>query len=187
MSDPYVYILIDPRDGLPFYVGKGSKGRAKQHEKDVRRGSSHNKNRAKTAVIQEIIDSGLTVQIKIASYHADDISALKAEIALIKEIGLENLTNIMSGGQPGGRMTAEQAEYSKWKKALIPATEALLDYRVATVLAIKTGKLRWFVNIVKSIALIHKRACAHLGEEESRRIMQEYLIRRREMIANASP
>lgn len=103
MSKPYVYRLIDPRDGATFYVGKGTNRRAWQHERDVRRGKVCNED--KTARIREIIAAGQTVGVSIVAEYKTDELACDAERALIAKIGLANLTNQSPGGQMGAPAT----------------------------------------------------------------------------------
>lgn len=45
----YVYCLIDPRDGQPFYVGKGYKQRMYRHEGEVRSRKWNNKEKRDAA------------------------------------------------------------------------------------------------------------------------------------------
>lgn len=93
---PYVYELVDPRDGLAFYVGKGRRRRAWQHIADAKAGRVLN--RAKTDRILNILSAGLEVEVRIVSHHQTDMAAGDAEKARIEAIGLECLTNIMPGG-----------------------------------------------------------------------------------------
>jgi hypothetical protein len=54
----YVYLLIDPRDGKVFYVGKGKGGRCFDH-------SATDDGAAKASKIAEIEAAGLTPQVDI--------------------------------------------------------------------------------------------------------------------------
>lgn len=89
----YVYSLNDPRTGKPFYIGKGTKNRMYQHEKDSKA------NHPKCIRIREIKDAGLSVEYKKIKHFADEKAAYEYEAKLIKKIGKENLTNIADGGQ----------------------------------------------------------------------------------------
>ena len=91
----YVYLLIDPRDDFPFYVGKGCKDRAKQHEKDWQRGfvqivQKHQK-------IGEIRSVGLRVKAVCFISGLSEPDALHTERWLIGEIGFSRLSNIVNG------------------------------------------------------------------------------------------
>jgi hypothetical protein len=96
MTQFYVYHLIDPRDGKPFYVGKGQRKRGNDHVKDLivhQKASEH----PKDIRIREIVGAGLDVEVKIIERFAFEVDALDFEREQINEIGLENLTNILSG------------------------------------------------------------------------------------------
>ena len=55
MTTYYVYQLVDPRNGLPFYVGKGTGDRAYQHTKF----KDGNQNPYKERKIKNILKAGL--------------------------------------------------------------------------------------------------------------------------------
>jgi uncharacterized protein len=89
----YVYLLLDPRDGKAFYVGKGKgKGeRCLQH-------SSKDDGVAKASKIVEIESAGLTPQIDIIRHGLkNEDEAFLVESAVIDAFGLSNLTNIAPG------------------------------------------------------------------------------------------
>lgn len=96
----YVYKLIDPRDDLPFYVGKGQKQRAWKHEALIRAGDWSGNSR-KVQRILDIIESGLSVKVEIVAHYARESAALEQEYFLVDT--LPGLTNIA----PGGRGFAE--------------------------------------------------------------------------------
>jgi hypothetical protein len=91
----YVYQLIDPRDGKPFYIGKGKEDRLDAHEAEAKKNvQSH-----KCNVIRKIWAQGLEVQKEIVRRFRNEDAAYRFEARLIKRIGLENLTNLNEGGR----------------------------------------------------------------------------------------
>ena len=90
----YVYELIDPRDGVVFYVGKGFGGRMYQHEADVRAGRGQNP--AKCQRIRAILEAGQQVRCAVVSRHETDDEAFAAERAHMASFS--GLTNMRPGG-----------------------------------------------------------------------------------------
>lgn len=94
----YVYILIDPRTELPFYVGKGKNDRMYHHEK---REKSHNIHL--TNKIRKIKSDGYEIIYKKFDCY-DEKSALKLEYDLINKYGRFRyddggiLVNVCEGG-----------------------------------------------------------------------------------------
>lgn len=114
---PYVYMLIDPRDGTAFYVGKGRGDRVYQHvwnalgsvpqdseghelgEHDSKAVTS-----AKNARIREIVNAGERVGHIIVRTCDDDKQAYAVEHGVLMAMQLgggqkisDGLTNIVSG------------------------------------------------------------------------------------------
>lgn len=91
----YVYILSDPRTGLPFYVGKGKGNRINQHLL----GALKNKKSEVDKInrIHEIQNEGLEVWHEVMRYGLTENEAFEVESALIDYIGLDSLTNIVKG------------------------------------------------------------------------------------------
>jgi hypothetical protein len=87
----YVYLLIDPRNGEVFYVGKGVRGRCFEHnyaEEGAR----------KAARFAEINAAGLEVKVDIIRHGmASKEEAFLVESAVIDVCGIENLTNKVRG------------------------------------------------------------------------------------------
>lgn len=78
----YVYLLVDPRDGRPFYVGKGRDVRMMAHgleALDVDAGTDH----AKLTRIQDIRAAALEHEIWIARYGLIAAEYTAVEAALI--------------------------------------------------------------------------------------------------------
>ncbi len=87
----YVYLLIDPRDGKVFYVGKGKGGRCFDH-------SAKDDGVEKASKIAEIESAGLTPQVDIIRHGLEnEAEAFLVESAVIDALGLTNLTNIAPG------------------------------------------------------------------------------------------
>jgi hypothetical protein len=78
----YVYILTDPRNGKPFYVGKG-----KNYRISATVNINQTGNKLKKIFLSEIKDAGLSPIVdKIAEYEYE-IDALEHEKKLITEYG----------------------------------------------------------------------------------------------------
>ncbi len=88
----YVYQLIDPRDGAVFYGGKGTGDRMYRH-------TPTNSTEELGTWIQEIEDAGLEVIREKIFENLSEQEAWDREIKMIAEIGLDNLCNIMPGGE----------------------------------------------------------------------------------------
>ena len=91
----YVYKLVDPTTQTAFYVGKGSGKMMFEHEADAARGVCS----AKCNKIRQITSSGLEVIRELVALFWDEQAAYDFETDLIAEFGLDNLTNILPGGQ----------------------------------------------------------------------------------------
>ncbi len=87
----YIYAIYDPREELPFYVGRGVGDRVFSHLKD-----SHNKE-----VDQKILslrEQGLKPTIKILIHGLNSKQARAAETVAIAMLGKDNLANKVLGG-----------------------------------------------------------------------------------------
>ena len=97
----YVYRLVDPRDGITFYVGKGVGNRVFNHlnaaKKKVVTLKNEDEQSLKLKVIREIIDTGLEVIHIIQRYGLNDDEARIIESVLIDVYSLGMLTNEVKG------------------------------------------------------------------------------------------
>ncbi len=76
----YVYRLVDPRDGVTFYVGKGSGQRVLQHQWDALENPLPSGRRER---IRQIRAAGKTEILIIHRHGMDEATALHVEAALI--------------------------------------------------------------------------------------------------------
>ena len=105
----YVYICVDPRNGKPFYVGKGKNTRVLAHFADEK----HDRLKGKKTLLREVKDGKKRKTIN-AIYNAGKIPQIvflrhglaqenlaflveAAAIDLLKHFGVGDLTNIVSG------------------------------------------------------------------------------------------
>lgn len=91
----YVYLLIDPRTGRPFYVGKGCGNRINHHLLGALETNRNEKEKIKT--IRDIQTKGLNVKLVILRHGLIEKEALEVESAMIDFLGKENLTNLVLG------------------------------------------------------------------------------------------
>lgn len=106
----YVYVLLDPKDNKPFYVGKGMGNRVFNHLDCVL--SDIDTSNAKYDIIRKIIKSGQTVKHVLVRHGLSESEAFQIEATLIDTLSYCGilLSNI-SGGHNSiekGLMTSEE-------------------------------------------------------------------------------
>lgn len=104
----YVYLLIDPRDGVVFYVGKGTGNRCFAHLDEARKSQRDTVgDYAKLARIRAIESMGASVQMELLRHGLDEREAFLVESAAIDLLGLQLLTNRVVGHNAAevGRMS----------------------------------------------------------------------------------
>lgn len=106
----YVYILLDPSDNKPFYVGKGVENRVFNHLADALTNTDTSND--KYDKIREIVQSGKTVNHIIVRHGLSESEAFQIEASLIDTLtycGLL-LSNIVGGHNSieKGLMTSEE-------------------------------------------------------------------------------
>lgn len=110
----YVYALIDPKKDEVYYIGKGKNDRIKRHfqKYDLKQ----NCNPYKCNLIRKRRREGYkpSKYTRIIFNNLTNKKACKLEKDLIGEIGKENLTNLVDGGD-GGVLGYEHTEKTKNK------------------------------------------------------------------------
>lgn len=142
----YVYFLVDPRDGLPFYVGKGSGRRIRSHVAAVRLGRVDNP--AKCARIREIMAEGLEVEERIYARFECEQEAYAAERDLISK--LPRLTNITSGFTTERERATETARNMLGRLVPFDAWDAHMSDKTRSQIRRLFGPEREFYDHMKS-------------------------------------
>jgi hypothetical protein len=138
----YVYQIIDPRDGLPFYVGKGSGDRCMDH---LRESEDRTTNRHKFYRIQYLLSNGLQPIIEkvIENIQSED-EAYLLESDLIKKygrIGYEDggiLTNICLDARPPSPKGKVKSETHRQRLSESHKGKVMSDITKARILNTKT-------------------------------------------------
>ena len=112
----YTYVLIDPRDETPFYVGKGTGGRSNEHV------SKRSHNHLVNERVEDIETSGLKVKV-VKNFHGSEDMAFHIEESMIAYLGrtdlgkgpLLNKSKGGSGGSSGWIATNEYRDRHRQK------------------------------------------------------------------------
>jgi uncharacterized protein len=77
----YVYLLVDPRDGRPFYIGKGRGVRMMAHGIEANEVDAR-PHRAKVARIRDIRSAGFGHEVWIARYGLNEVFRERVAVIL---------------------------------------------------------------------------------------------------------
>jgi len=128
MNTFYVYQLIDPRNNLPFYIGKGNGKRMYHHVRLALKEKISNGNKYLFNKIKKIISLGFSIEYHKVIENVSEQEALVKEIELIKKYGMYPvgcLCNLTIGGEGvvGYKWSSEQKDRMKNSMIRIVNTE----------------------------------------------------------------
>lgn len=101
----YVYYLRHPDTNEIFYIGKGKGYRMYKHESQVKNNKFPNNNYALYKNIKLILSENKNIIYEKIAENLNNKDAIELEKNKIKEIGLNNLTNICEGGEGNDNFT----------------------------------------------------------------------------------
>jgi hypothetical protein len=116
----YVYLLVDPRSGRPFYAGRGRGDRCFDHVRAARRGAAGDRAGSKRFPmlerIREIESGGRPVRIDLLRYGLDPEQARLVEGAAHDLLGLAGEPKAGSQRRPAGQVGTRLAKRAKFKR-----------------------------------------------------------------------
>jgi hypothetical protein len=115
----YVYLLVDPRTGRPFFVGRGRGDRCFRHVREARSGAKGSATEAKYPMLERIRaieKQGRPVRIDVLRYGLSRDDALMVEASVSEALGLGTKE---LGGQrlPAVEVSSVLAKRVKFKRA----------------------------------------------------------------------
>lgn len=117
----YVYLLVDTRTGLVFYVGKGKERRCYVHVTRAKRWVTRDREGRVNAKlynkINSILSDGFQVEYVFVARDMKECDALLLEQKTIADYGVENLCNLTHGGEGETRTADVQAVIARKHKA----------------------------------------------------------------------
>lgn len=120
LGDYYVYGLIDPRNKEIFYIGKGTKNRVFEHEKESLGSPDSEKLKLKT--ISEIKNAGLEVEKIIINSNLTEEEAFAAEASLINAFNYVSdagLTNIVAGHHSAEALSVDEYVFGVYNSLIV--------------------------------------------------------------------
>lgn len=175
MDNYYVYALISPYSGLPFYIGKGSGTRYKHHLSS-HRADSH-ENTRKRAFIDQCYSDNKEIKVEII-FNGSEEECFAKEASLIRWFGRDGydkeglLLNIACGGaappkqtgKPRSDETKKKISETRRRKGIMP-TAGIAAAKIANTGRSPTNKgLRTDPGVI-SAAWEKRRFIAKLLEE----------------------
>ena len=153
----YVYFLIDPRDNVIFYVGKGKGRRMAFHKMEAV--SSRPRNGVKAARILSILRSGLTPVERVFAHGLPEPAAYAIERDMISQLrgGLTNMA--------GGVVSRDESDLAVMDDVLLrvkPFDQWFMDARDAQLVSARSlcGTAAAFYSRIVGELLWHRDALA---------------------------
>ena len=115
----YVYLLVDPRSGRPFFVGSGQGDRCHRHVAAARPGASIDAKRSTYPLLERIGEAeadGRTVRVEILRHGLSPAEAELVEISVADALGLGHATGLDLQRGPAVDVGAGLAKRAKIKR-----------------------------------------------------------------------
>ena len=167
----YVYALIDPRNNLPFYIGKGKNDRCYSHLKETKENTD---NKFKFNVINIIQSSGLDVIVKKLHISLDESTAYEIEEQLIDKFGRRSdrkdgiLTNICPANRPPSPKGLIRSEETKRKIRDAQKGKTLSEEHKKNIQIAKENNLEKYSGRKHSTQSIEKMRNAKIGKKHTK-------------------